>query len=392
MREGQAYVLELQISQHVPEISESHAMDRVSPRCCHQRAGMPEKGMPLRFSSRLKPSGRPSAPSFQLRERSATGFTVVWKPPRPLDSDGNGTSDAITHYEIQLATTATNGTYFAWQELWCGAGHASPDHRIAVAKRTGDNTAAEKLRQALQLELLGLQGTPGDVSEETNDKSPVCSYTLPCDPTLFGQLRIRCWAEGEARPSLFSSPLSLPRHNGNGQVDIKQKMVDTTRAEYFRRLSQHVTSGKPVGYRIGNPASLNRWGGDAPLPPPKPTAKEQAQGNVMAPVPYDVPRLPKDLAGINAAGDVLARFYREQGVRGGGGGQFLGLCIDHVLQAIVGTPTCDGLYSPRRTMAGLSEPLMALAEVVYADVLLSLFDETEVLWSEWQSVDERIFG
>ena len=26
------------------------------------------------------------------------------------------------------------------------------------------------------------------------------TYTLPVEPSLFGRLRIRCWAEGEVRP------------------------------------------------------------------------------------------------------------------------------------------------------------------------------------------------
>ena len=75
-------------------------------------------------------------------------------------------------------------------------------------------------------------------------------------------------------------------------------------------------------------------------------------GNVMAPVPYDMPRLPLDLAAAEAAGEALARFYRECGVLGGGGGELFGLRIDHVLHAIGGTPTEDGASSPSRTLAG----------------------------------------
>jgi hypothetical protein len=52
---------------------------------------------------------------------------------------------------------------------------------------------------------------------------------------------------------------------------------------------------------------------------------------VMAPVPYDVPRLPNDIEGLRVAGDELAAFYREMGVPGGGGGLLFGMRVDHVL-------------------------------------------------------------
>ena len=80
------------------------------------------------------------------------------------------------------------------------------------------------------------------------------------------------------------------------------------------------------------------------------------------------------IEGLYAAGRELAAFYREVGVAGGGGGVLFGLRIDHVLHAIMGSPTTDQAYSPRRTVATLQQPLMALFEVAYADVLLPLLD------------------
>ena len=35
---------------------------------------------------------------------------------------------------------------------------------------------------------------------------------------------------------------------------------------------------------------------------------------------------------------------------------------------------------------------MALCEVVYADVLLELFNETSVLKAQWQFIDEKVYG
>ena len=70
----------------------------------------------------------------------------------------------------------------------------------------------------------------------------------------------------------------------------------------------------------------------------------------------------------------------------------LGLRIDHVLHAIVGTPTVDGLYSPQRTLAGLEQPLMALCEVGYCDSLLPLLDSVGVVPDEWHFVGEKLEG
>ena len=53
-------------------------------------------------------------------------------------------------------------------------------------------------------------------------------------------------------------------------------------------------------------------------------------GNVMAPVPYDVPRLENDEH--SCAGDELARVYRELGVVGGGGRL---LCGRHIGGALL---------------------------------------------------------
>ena len=99
-----------------------------------------------------------------------------------------------------------------------------------------------------------------------------------------------------------------------------------------------------------------------------------------------------DVEGLSEAADVLASCYREQGVVGGGGGALFGLYIDHILHAIVGTPTLDGLSSPRRTVAGLGQPLMALIEVAYLDALLPMLDEVSVARPTWARVGEMLKG
>jgi len=106
-----------------------------------------------------------------------------------------------------------------------------------------------------------------------------------------------------------------------------------------------------------------------------------------------VPALPiADIPGLEDAGAALARVYRQMGAAGGGGGQLLGLRIDHVLHAIMGTPITEFRYSPRRTQSTLEQPLIALCEVVYADVLLPLLDTAVVCRSELGYVDEKVAG
>lgn len=233
------------------------------------------------------------------------------------------------------------------------------------------------------------------VSAGTNSKSEVFSYTLAVDPGLFGKLRIRCWAEGEVRPSKYSEEVVI--HRWNGKIETfkspQEVQVDKEIAAYYTRLGpQHITDGGcPVRHRIGNTPSCNVWGGDAMLAPP--SCKQRPGGAVPVPIPYDVPRLPVDeITGLGEFGTTLASFYRDMGVWAGGGGSFCGLRIDHVAQAVMGTPIANGLYSPSRTAATLQQPLLALCEVVYNDVLLPFLDTVVVLKAEWQYVDEKVYG
>ena len=231
-------------------------------------------------------------------------------------------------------------------------------------------------------------------------------YSLSVDPSLFGRLRMRCWNNAEVRPSSYSNAVRLPQGvpgAGGGEPpppkDVEQQLVEKARETYFGKQPQHVTDGGwPVANRIGNAPSRQGWGGDALLLS-APSSEQYAQYGArppavaMAPVPYDVPRLPvRDTVGLAKAGAALAAQYRSMGAEGGGGGLVFGLRIDHVLQAILGTPTANGQYSPRRTLSTLQQPLMAMCEVVYHDVLLPLLDSTRVLRSEWQLVGEKMAG
>ena len=402
----------------------------------------------LGFETRLKSEVRPNRPVMVLLERTPYAFTLAWRKPKTIDGDGDGDTADITHYSIELATCAPAGTYYPWQELWIGPGHAAPDWASVVAQRAAAKrqdqsgvadarAEGEARRAALEEALDAAQASaaaeehgehsskakltsvkqrrgkakakkvaaPPDRVEHadhgmTQGEKPaapdeIYTYSLKVDPKLFGRLRIRCWAEGEVRPSRYSPEVKLPRWVGKEEGDDStRQVVEAEMKRYFESFTQHVTDGgKPAIHRIGNAPSRHTWGGDAPPPPPPPTDKERAKGVIMARVPTDVPRLPiKQTAGLDEAAKELAAFYREVGAVGGGGGSVFGLRIDHVLHAIVGTPTLHGQASPRRTVATLEEPLIALAEVAYHDVILPLIDTVAVLKPEWQFADEKVEG
>ena len=55
-------------------------------------------------------------------------------------------------------------------------------------------------------------------------RQPVC--TLPCDPALFGKLRIRCWSYTDSRPS-ESTELHFPRYKGNPEWTLSSRWSST---------------------------------------------------------------------------------------------------------------------------------------------------------------------
>lgn len=116
------------------------------------------------------------------------------------------------------------------------------------------------------------------------------------------------------------------------------------------------------------------------------------------------------------------------GVVGGGGGVLCDLRIDHVVHAILGTPTLNGKSSPSRTRASVRQPLIAFcevrernidtmltlrplctrglhaqcalshqelhacAQVLHADVLLPLLDTVAILKSHWEAMVAKVGG
>lgn len=344
-------------------------------------AGIPITGYSIPFSIHLQLDLRPQAPELHLSDRTEYGFTVHWKEPKARACECDEKVDSsdchnlsITHYALELATTSPAGTYYPFKELWKGAGHSPP---------TFDKG---NVSQGSRRDLVKDRSMKGVVTE-------VYSYTLPVDTGLFGKLRLRCWVAGDIRPSAYSTEITLPRFMGKkdaADLQTIKKLEVMTR--YYRAQKQHCTCGLPLAYRIGNTCSLNKWGGDPMPPPPLPTEKERQKGLIMPPVPYDVPRLADDIDGLQAAGEELASFYREMGVVGGGGGLLFGMRIDHVLHAIVGTPTKDGMSSPSRTAASISQPLAGLCEIALSDAVLPLLDKVAVAKAECAYTCEKLEG
>ena len=273
------------------------------------RAGISAEGYSLPFVAKLKRNMRPRAPALHLHKRAPYYFTVAWRAPAVPEGIH------ISHYSIEITTTTPNGTYYPWRELWCGASFASPDFELKTAMRTGDEAALKNLRTQAEARrradedkedmedkdagrALGRRppSIQQDRSGEESDASATSApeyffYTLPVHPTLFGRLRIRCWAEGESRPSMYSKAILLPRWKGKVDVrldagsNLPRDEVLREMAKFFSNKRQHVTDGgQTQPCRIGNAPSRNVWAGDAMPPPPPATAKEKAKGLVMAPV------------------------------------------------------------------------------------------------------------
>ncbi len=352
-----------------------------------KRAGIPLTGLELPLCMRLQEAARPPQPELALTERTQQHFAVQWVGGV---SSGGGGRGEVTHFALELAAAKPDGTYMAWDVLWIGAGHASPDFAARVAGRMmKKDVSAEAVRKLKDQKARRLGKGDSEVKWET------FTYVLEVDPNLSGKLRLRSWAKDEARPSPYSDEVLLPRFKGKGDVGVgaAEKMVRTERRTYFASMRQHVTDGgNPSLHRIGNAAGSGAWGGDAIPPPPPLTAKEKSLGHVRAPIPFDVPRLPPQTPGLQEAGATLARLYRAMGVAGGGGGLLCGLRIDSILHAVVGTPTTCGKAAPKRTCATLRQPMIALCEVFYFDVLRPLLDQVAVLKDEWCFVDEKLRG
>ncbi len=91
------------------EVVKGHGGRASVVRAVAKRAGIPEVGYKLDFAVRLKETVRPPAPVLERLERTEFDFTVTWRPPKAAARRRHATT-AITHYAIELATTAPSGT------------------------------------------------------------------------------------------------------------------------------------------------------------------------------------------------------------------------------------------------------------------------------------------
>ena len=195
---------------------------------------------------------------------------------------------------------------------------------------------------------------------------------------------MRCWSADEARPSVYSGEAKLPRFLGkSGERDAQRRELESAYAEHYgvatpRRRTPWGGPGASSLRDGGGDAGGGGGGGGGAADGGRKKAKK---GLVLAPVPYRVPE-PPEAPGLVEAATALVAFYEEAGVEGGGAGLLFGLRIDHVLLAVTGG----------RTRAPLAAPLMALAEVVYADVLLPMLDTVAVARDEWAFALERVVG
>ena len=318
-----------------------------------KQTGMSQIDHPVPFTLKMSSSRRPGPPAqLELMERTQWDFTCTWFEPAP--AKGEDKPPPITHYAIELATPGVSGTYGAFREIWTGVGAIPPDFTTEAQGPAAADNAADGAAEGVE-----------DGEEAEMEKKPF-SYTLVVEPGLFGRLRMRCWAEGELRPSCYSAEAKLPRYQGKVETkNTERKALEKARAEYDSM------TGRPK-------PSSNDWASSAVAAAPKPKTKAASK---LPAVPYDVPE-PPQTPGLQECGTRLAEFFEGVGVIDRGSGLHLGVTIDHVLAAV----------AQGRTKAGMAQPLMALLEVVYADVLLPMLDTVVVLEREIDFVLEKVGG
>ena len=120
--------------------------------------------------------------------------------------------------------TGATGTYGAFKEIWTGVGRLKPDFlEDATAKGSGGGAGGGGGKSP--------RGELGDFYQESpreeeknrwsmevqpGSEAPVTPFAhkISVEPGLFGRLRMRCWSEGELRPSRYSEEVKLPRYLG----------------------------------------------------------------------------------------------------------------------------------------------------------------------------------
>ena len=366
-----------------------------------KRAGMSVSNHAVPFTLIAEDSARPGPPlEVTLKERTQTDFVVTWRPPKQKIIERTGRQ--VTQYAIELSVSGKSGTAGPFREIWRGKGVPYPsfeDVEPAVAAISSKEpgiiaslgVALNSLDSLAKSALRAKTYAPGDDSDEPQSSAPL-AYSLEVGPELFGRLRIRCWSDGEKRPSPYSSNVKLTRFVLVGKTDNLNDQAK--RREYFKahghlprprdvakwgKVQQSKNGQRQKGIQIEAPSKkvTNQATAEASAPAPAaPAMARQADSGASV---YDVP-VPPPVEGLAAAGDALGAFYEEMGVTSSG--IFLGLRIDSVLHAVI----AGGMT------ATLRQPLMCLAETAFADVLLPMVDTVVVMKTEWLFALEKVSG
>jgi len=317
----------------------------------------------------------------------------------------------VTLYSLELSVPGASGTYGPFAQIWQGDGLVHPDftpdgfekastaewlqavhekeqaacEAAQAAEAANDDAAAD----GAGMETISADEAPAAAPSAAAKgaaegiDAPPFQYILDVAPELQGRLRMRCWCEGELRPSAYSAEAKLTKWLA--KIETK----DQARLELERRRRAWLAEQSLP------PRSENAWTADCAtgvgelsmlsqpgttgttvreVPPPEKQPLE-------LPCPYELPQ-PSGVDGLAVAGARLARLYLEIGVPDGPKGLLFGLHIDHVLLAI-----CAG-----RVGASVREPLMALLELAYADTMLPMLDTVVVAGHEWAFVLEKLSG
>ena len=315
-----------------------------------KRAGISATDHPVPFELKLRASRRPNAPEeIFLAQRTQWDFTIQWREPEPLPAVTDS-EPSITHYALELSVTGAQGTYGAFQEIWTGAGRlALPSVEAELAEASLKEASRASRRSSVSTSnRRGSIATPsrrgsladpnrrmsvGDESrrssrrseaddDDWDDEEKPFTYTLEVDPGLFGRLRMRCWSDDELEPSKYSEEVKLPRFLGT----LDSKGADRLDLEKRRKEYDKLT-GRLI-------ASKNDWSGSTPKDGEKKASTKKSEARLPCDmVPYDVPA-PPNLPGVLECGARLADYFERAGVDSGGSGCYVGVSIDHILDAV----------------------------------------------------------
>mmetsp|Transcript_80781 Transcript_80781/g.160512 ORF Transcript_80781/g.160512 Transcript_80781/m.160512 type:complete len:891 (-) Transcript_80781:425-3097(-) len=186
-----------------------------------KRAEIPVAGYKVPFETRLDPECRPGKPrNVTLKERTQYDFTITWQAPKLIDADGDGDYSEITHYAIEIATTAPSGTYLPWRLLWQGEGHEPPDFQKLLGGKDYDEAKAGDMISAVTRRKLEEDEELARQEEEAKASAKRLAEFVEKERAAYVQLCELAGEEPEPPPAML---LESPTECASVYANKKQK-------------------------------------------------------------------------------------------------------------------------------------------------------------------------